>query len=123
MKKLTEIEEEALYQLFQRNFQFGLKLLKMSNNIVSWDEPQNEKRFIYNEPFLNAEIICFRETKRKFILFQNNGRIDYEKDGTRHRIDGPATIHSNGKESYWLEGKPITKEDFYARKTNNRRHS
>jgi hypothetical protein len=45
-----------------------------------------------------------------------DGTIRYVKDNKLHNADGPALIHPNGKEEYYLNGILLTKDDFKKRK-------
>ena len=45
-----------------------------------------------------------------------DGTIRYVKDSKLHNSEGPALIHPNGKEEYYLNGIFYTKEDFKKRK-------
>ena len=45
-----------------------------------------------------------------------DGTIRYVKDNKLHNADGPALIHPNGKEEYYLNGIFLTKDDFKKRK-------
>ncbi len=42
----------------------------------------------------------------------SDGEQFWLKNGELHREDGPAIIYANGKESYYLDGKKYTKEEF-----------
>jgi len=41
-----------------------------------------------------------------------DGTIRYVKDNKLHNADGPALIHPNGKEEYYLNGIFYTKDGF-----------
>ena len=41
-----------------------------------------------------------------------DGTVRYIKDGKLHNTNGPALIHPDGKEEYYLNGLFYTKEDF-----------
>ena len=41
-----------------------------------------------------------------------NGYRSYYIEGKCHRLDGPATIYSDGKEEYWINDEYLTKEEF-----------
>ena len=45
-----------------------------------------------------------------------DGTIRYVNEGKLHNNDGPAVIHPDGKEEYYLNGIFLTKEDFKKRK-------
>lgn len=45
-----------------------------------------------------------------------DGTIRFIKDNKLHNADGPALIHPNGKEEYYLNGILLTKDDFKKRK-------
>lgn len=45
-----------------------------------------------------------------------DGTIRHVKDGKLHNAEGPALIHPDGKEEYYLNGIFLTKEDFKKRK-------
>lgn len=45
-----------------------------------------------------------------------DGTIRYIKDGKLHNAEGPALIHPDGKEEYYLNGIFLTKENFKKRK-------
>ena len=46
----------------------------------------------------------------------SDGTIRYVKDGKLHNADGPALIHPDGKEEYYLNGIFLTKDDYKKRK-------
>lgn len=46
----------------------------------------------------------------------SDGTIRFIKDGKLHNSEGPALIHPDGKEEYYLNGFLLTKEDFKKRK-------
>jgi antitoxin component YwqK of YwqJK toxin-antitoxin module len=45
-----------------------------------------------------------------------DGTVRHIKDGKLHNADGPALIHPDGKEEYYLNGILLTKDDFKKRK-------
>lgn len=45
-----------------------------------------------------------------------DGTIRFIKDGKLHNAEGPALIHPDGKEEYYLNGIFLTKDDFKKRK-------
>lgn len=45
-----------------------------------------------------------------------DGTIRYVKDSKLHNAEGPALIHPDGKEEYYLNGIFLTKDDFKKRK-------
>ena len=45
-----------------------------------------------------------------------DGTIRYVKEGKLHNAEGPALIHPDGKEEYYLNGFSLTKEDYKKRK-------
>ena len=45
-----------------------------------------------------------------------DGTVRYIKDGKLHNAEGPALIHPDGKEEYYLNGFFLTKDDFKKRK-------
>jgi len=36
----------------------------------------------------------------------------YNKDGQLHREDGPAVEYNDGYKEYWIEGVPLSEEEF-----------
>ena len=42
----------------------------------------------------------------------------YYKNGMVHNENGPAIVHKDGKEEYWLEGRKVTKEDVTTYRQN-----
>ncbi len=45
-----------------------------------------------------------------------DGTVRYVKDSKLHNAEGPALIHPDGKEEYYLNGIFLTKDDFKKRK-------
>ena len=45
------------------------------------------------------------------VLFKS-GYKEYWIEDRCHRLDGPAIIHSNGKEFYCINGKSLSKQEF-----------
>jgi hypothetical protein len=45
-----------------------------------------------------------------------DGTVRFIKDGKLHNTDGPALIYPDGKEEYYLNGFPYTKDEFKKRK-------
>lgn len=45
-----------------------------------------------------------------------DGTIRYVKDNKLHNAEGPALIHPDGKEEYYINGFFLTKDDFKKRK-------
>lgn len=41
-----------------------------------------------------------------------DGTIRYVKDNKLHNSEGPALIHPDGKEEYFLNGIPYTKDEY-----------
>ena len=52
-------------------------------------------------------------TKR---LKSPDGTIRYIRDGKLHNAEGPALIHPDGKEEYYLNGFVFSKDDYKKRK-------
>ena len=52
-------------------------------------------------------------TKR---LKSPDGTVRYIRDGKLHNAEGPALIHPNGKEEYYLNGFMFSKDDYKKRK-------
>ena len=45
-------------------------------------------------------------------IIDRDGGIYYFVEDNRHRLDGPATIYSDGQEEYWINYEYLTKEEF-----------
>ena len=43
-----------------------------------------------------------------------NGHKEYWIENKLHRLDGPASIWNTGEEFYYINGKYLTKEEFYS---------
>ena len=41
-----------------------------------------------------------------------NGNREWCQNGLLHRLDGPAIEYADGTRQWWIEGKPLTKEEF-----------
>ena len=48
-----------------------------------------------------------------------DGVVRFIKDGKLHNLDGPALIHSDGKEEYYIHGFHYTKDEFKKRKKDS----
>jgi hypothetical protein len=46
----------------------------------------------------------------------SDGSVRYVKDGKLHNADGPALIHPDGKEEYYLNGFQYSKDEYKKRK-------
>jgi len=45
-----------------------------------------------------------------------DGTIRYIKDNKLHNTEGPALIHPNGKEEYYINGFQLSKDNYKKRK-------
>lgn len=62
--------------------------------------------------FINKYNLLHRNNNKPS-WFDSNGDINYNLNGVLHRIDGPAVIYGNVRESYYINGKWYNKEDYY----------
>ena len=59
-------------------------------------------------------ILELQQTYQMYITTKHGSKAWRDKDGERHRLDGPAIEYSSGFKEWWINGKYLTEKEFHA---------
>lgn len=69
---------------------------------------------------INGRVVFFLENNNGYYrskgpcVIYPNGYIIYQTiDSSRHRIDGPAVIHGDGRKDYWIDDEKVPADKFF----------
>ena len=87
-------------------------------NISIIDYDKLEDKSGYHRVIYHGQSICYRKNDKLHCLdgpalISDDGYRSWAINGIHHRDDGPAVILADGTKFYWLNGKIMSREDWF----------